>query len=458
MSMNGRPDDGLLYSILQKLSKCGSYAEIFIESSRKQAAVYENMRLDRVENSSDGGIAFRVIDGGRTYFAYTNSFDEKAVGETAGELVSALKAGFDKDIAVKHKESVKYYINPADTDVSAKIALVEQMDKAARLDSRIVQSTSMYAENLRDTRVINSDGCDISQSLCYVTGYTAAVASDGKDMQQGYIPLGGAFGREEAAKLDFIKVSVDSAKLALQNLTARHAPSGLMTVVIGSSAGGTMVHEAVGHGLEADLACNGMSVYAGRLGEEVASDVISVADDATLAGKRGSCIFDDEGVRGSSNLLIDKGVLKRYMSDRLYSMKEGIPLTGNGRRQSYRHRPIVRMTNTMILPGTHEPESIIRSVRKGLYVARMGGGQVNTVTGDFVFEVTEGYLIEDGRLGEAVKNATLIGNGPKVMKDIDMTGTDTGFGIGTCGKEGQGVPVSDAQPTLRIPEITVGGR
>lgn len=458
MSMNGKPSDDFLYCTLKKLSPLGAYAEIFMEDSSKQAVIYENSRLDRVENSADGGIALRVIKGEQTFFAYTNSFTEQAVTDTAESLVDAVKDSCIKDIPVIKKESVKYYTTAAQTDIQSKIALVEGMDTAARINGSIVQSTSMYAESLRDTRIINTDGCDISQSLCYVTGYTEAVASDGRDMQRGYIPLGGAFGMEEAAELDFIKVSEASAKLALQNLTAKHAPAGMMTVVLGSSAGGTMVHEAVGHGLEADLACNGMSVYAGRTGEKVASGIINVADDATLKGKRGSFLYDDEGTPAASNMLIENGVLKKYMSDRLYAAKEGIPLTGNGRRQSYRHRPIVRMTNTMILPGKDSPESIIASVAKGLYVARMGGGQVNTVTGDFVFEVTEGYIIENGQIGEPVKNATLIGNGPKVMMEIDKTGTDTGFGIGTCGKEGQGVPVSDAQPTLRIPEITVGGR
>jgi len=456
--MLGKVSDGLLYETIQQLSKYGDYSELFIETSKKQAAVFENNRLDRVDNSVDGGIAFRVIEGDKTYFAYTNSYDEQSIKTTATELTSALKAGVNRDISISSKESVKYYKTKSDTGVADKINLVTDMGKAARLDDKIIQTTSVYAEHLRDTRIINTDGSDIAQSLCYVTGYTAAVASDGKDMQQGYIPLGGAFGQEEARNLDFIKVSEEAARLALNNLSAKHAPAGLMTVVISATAGGTMVHEAVGHGLEADLACNGMSVYADRLGEKVASNIINVADNGTIDGKRGSYIYDDEGVKASSNLLIEDGVLKTYMFDRLYASKEGKRLTGNGRRQSYKHKPIVRMTNTMIMPGISEPSSIIKSVSKGLFVTRMGGGQVNTVTGDFVFEVTEGFLIENGKLGEPVKNATLIGNGPKVMSEIDMVGNDLGFGIGTCGKEGQGVPVSDAQPTLRIPEITVGGR
>ncbi len=221
-----------------------------------------------------------------------------------------------------------------------------------------------------------------------------------------------------------------------------------------------MVHEAVGHGLEADLACNGMSVYADRTGEKVASDLINVADNGTLNGKRGSFIYDDEGVKASDNLLIEDGILKTYMYDRLYAGKEGRPLTGNGRRQSYKHKPIVRMTNTMILPGKSDPDDIIKSVPKGLFCHQNGRRRGQYGYGRLCFlKLRKVFLIENGKLGEPVKkNATLIGNGPKVMSDIDMVGNDLGFGIGTCGKEGQGVPVSDAQPTLRIPEITVGGR
>lgn len=455
--MNGKVSDQLLYDLLNRMSGCGQYAEIFTENTRKQAAVFDNRRLDHVENSIDCGVSFRIIDDGKTYFGYTDTFTETGISSAAEELLSALKCGHG-EVAKISQVNVSLFKTPADTELYKKIKLVADMDKASRIDNRIVQSTSIYSESLRETRILNTDGCDISQSLCYVSGFTSSVASDGKDMQQGYMPLGGTFGMEEALKLDFTEISRQSAELALKNLTAKHAPSGMMTVVLGSSAGGTMVHEAVGHGLEADLACNGMSVYAGKIGEKVASDIISVADDSTLAGRRGSFIYDDEGVKASSNMLIENGILKKYMSDRLYGLKEGLPLTGNGRRQNYRSRPIVRMTNTMIKPGLHNPSDIISSVSRGLYVAKMGGGQVNTVTGDFVFEVTEGFLIENGKLGEPVKNATLIGNGPKVMQDIDMVGNDIGFATGTCGKEGQGVPVSDAQPTVRIPGITVGGR
>ena len=219
-----------------------------------------------------------------------------------------------------------------------------------------------------------------------------------------------------------------------------------------------MIHEAIGHGLEADLAQQGLSVFSKKIGEKVASPLITVVDDPTLRQKRGSYAFDDEGVGSRRTVLVEDGVLKGYLYDRLTAMKDGMESTGNGRRESYHHKPIPRMSNTMILPGTSKPEEIIRSVEKGLFVKKMGGGQVNTVNGDFVFEVSEGYLIEKGNVAEPIRGAILTGNGPQILKEIDEVGDDLGFGIGTCGKEGQGVPVSDAQPTLRISEILVGGQ
>ena len=218
-----------------------------------------------------------------------------------------------------------------------------------------------------------------------------------------------------------------------------------------------MIHEAVGHGLEADLAQSGLSVYSGKLGQQIAAPIITVLDDATLPGRRGSFRFDDEGTPAQRTVLVEKGILRTYLYDQLTAMKDGRASTGNGRRESYRHRPIPRMTNTMIAPGASRPESILRETHRGLYVRKMGGGQVNTVNGDFVFEVSEGYLIENGSIGEPVRGATLIGNGPNVLLSIDRVGSDLGFSIGTCGKDGQGSPVSDAQPTIRIPDITGGG-
>jgi TldD protein len=240
-------------------------------------------------------------------------------------------------------------------------------------------------------------------------------------------------------------------------LEADPAPGGAMPVVLSAEAGGTMIHEAVGHGLEGDHVNEGMSVYAGRVGEQAASPLITVVDDGTLPGRRGSLGYDDEGVPSKRNLLIEKGVLKGFLHDRLSAQKMGAQPTGNGRRESYRFRPVPRMTNTMILPGDDDPQSVIRNTPHGLLVRKMGGGQVNTVNGDFVFEVSEGYLIKNGQPDRPVRGATLTGNGPKVLMEIDRAASDIGYSLGTCGKDGQGAPVADAQPTLRIPSMVVGG-
>lgn len=231
-----------------------------------------------------------------------------------------------------------------------------------------------------------------------------------------------------------------------------------MPVVISAAAGGTMIHEAVGHGLEADLVQQGLSVYSNKKGQQIASELVTVIDDSTLPNRRGSFRFDDEGRPSQRTVLVEKGILKGFMYDRFTAMKDKCASTANGRRESYESRPIPRMTNTFIAPGGSDPQEIIRSVDRGFFVKKMGGGQVNTVTGEFVFEVSEGYIVEKGQISEPVRGATLIGNGPEVLRSIDMVGNDLGFSIGTCGKDAQGVPVSDAMPTVRIPDIVVGGK
>jgi TldD protein len=283
------------------------------------------------------------------------------------------------------------------------------------------------------------------------------VAADGAVIQTGYETAGGcdALGSFPPDTLE--RIALEAARRALQMLTARPAPGGRMPVVLSAEAGGTMIHEAVGHGLEADLAQEGFSVYAGKLGKRIASPLVSVVDDPTLCGRRGSYAVDDEGVPAERTLLVDRGVLRTFLFDRLGAAKDGRASNGHGRRQSYHQRPIPRMSNTMILSGADDPAKILGEVKRGLLVRKMGGGQVNTVNGDFVFEVTEGYLIEGGEAAYPVRGATLVGNGPEVLRTIDRVGSDLGFALGTCGKDGQGVPVSDAQPTLRIPELTVGG-
>jgi TldD protein len=310
---------------------------------------------------------------------------------------------------------------------------------------------------VQDIRTASSEGVIAEDSRIYTTAVVQVVAVQGDIIQTGYESAGGVIGFELFEECSIEELSLKASSRAVRMLSARKAPGGRMPVVISSKAGGTMIHEAIGHGLESDLSRQGLSVFAGKIGSRVASDLVTVIDDSTLPGKRGSFRFDDEGTPSQRTVLVEKGILRSYLYDRLSAMKDGTASTGNGRRESYKYRPIPRMTNTFIDRGESNADGIVGSVERGLLVEKMGGGQVNTVTGDFVFEVQEGYLIEKGCKGELVRGATLMGNGPDVLKSIDMVGDDLGFSIGTCGKDSQGVPVSDAMPTVRVPEMVVGG-
>lgn len=450
----------LFHDIVAKLSLYGEYAEVFAESSKICGAVFEDGKLDRIDSVYDKGIGIRLISDGVTHYSYTNILNEKSIREAASVLIKSVKEKNTAELPVFSavKEYLMYEKSFNSFEQAERAATAEKIYKACCIDKRIVQAAAVYKDSIRKTRVVNSLGVDVVQELPYIIALANVTASDGRDIQTGYEPMGFTGGLEYLSEIDIEKIAVTASERALKNLEADYIKGGTMPVVISSQAGGTLVHEAVGHGLEADLACEGASVYSDRIGDKVASSLINVIDNPTIKGNRGSFAVDDEGAAARPNRLIENGILKKYMFDRLYAMKEGVETTGNGRRQSYRHKPIVRMSNTYIEPGDSLSEDIIKSVDKGLFVRQMGGGQVNTVNGDFVFEVTEGYIIEKGSIKDAVRNATLIGNGPEVLSKVDMVANDFGFAIGTCGKEGQGVPVTDAQPTLRIPEITVGGR
>ena len=277
-------------------------------------------------------------------------------------------------------------------------------------------------------------------------------------MQTGYQSMGHTVGFEIFDTVDVEELARDAARQAITKLLARPAPSGAMPVVIKNGSGGVLFHEACGHGLEADLVAKDSSVYAGKVGQLVANPLVTLVDDGTMPGEWGTLGYDDEGHITQRNTLIEDGILTDYMWDHIRARNAGRPGSGNGRRQSYQHLPMVRMTNTFVLNGPDTPQDIISSTPHGVYVAKLGGGSVNTATGDFVFGMTEAYLIEDGKITEPLREGNLIGNGPKVLRDIDMLANDFAMGNpGTCGKDGQGVPVGDGQPTLRVKELTIGG-
>ncbi|KAF0218691.1 MAG: TldD [Geobacteraceae bacterium] len=449
--------------ILRKaLGNGGEFADIYFEEGSSSAIVCEDGKIEKVLAATDRGVGIRVISDLRTAYAFTNEVTEVAILSLAETVSKAVKGNqFAGEIDLRQKQvgaGFPIKLPPSRVPLQEKVALVYRAERTARgADERIRQVLAVYRDGNVRTQTANSLGEFIETGRTGTVFMVQVVAAQGDVIQTGYEPIGGFRGFEIFQEKSPEEIALNAARRAVMMLTARKAPAGLMPVVLSSEAGGTMVHEAIGHGLEADLAQSGMSVYTGKAGTQVASPLVSVIDDATIPNARGSFSFDDEGTAGQRTVLVEKGILKGYMYDRLTAMKDGCASTGNGRRESYQTKPIVRMSNTLISPGDTDPASIIRGVEQGLFVRKMGGGQVNTVNGDFVFEVSEGYLIEKGTIGEPVRGATLTGNGPDVLKRVEKVGNDLGFGIGTCGKDGQGVPVSDAQPTMLISEITVGG-
>ena len=446
----------------QLIKKGSSFADIFVEDVEVKSIVLEDNKLEKVIGGHDIGVGLRAIKDLRTSYAYTNELKESAVFTLSQEMATVLdgRSAFSpKSWSFPlYPDRFNIIRDPKGVLIKEETDLLSLANKAARsVDSCVQQVRVVYTAKVQRVFTANTTGQATSEERVSTLFLVHVVAREGDIVQTGYEPVAEARGFELLAKDRVEDVALKAARRAIDLIHARPAPSGSMTVVLSSSAGGTMIHEAVGHGLEADLAQEGLSVYSGKINQEVASKEISIIDDATIDSKRGSFFYDDEGIAGQSTVLVENGVLKSYMYDRLTAMKDGVQSTGNGRRESYRFFPIPRMTNTFIASGESDSDEIISSVDRGLLVLKMGGGQVDTVNGNFVFDVSEGYLLKSGQISDMVRGATLIGNGPKIVREIDMVGRDLGFGVGTCGKDGQGVPVSDAQPTLRIPQIVIGG-
>jgi TldD protein len=456
-------DKELQISLINRaLSSGGEYADIFTEHRRHTSLVLEDRKLEKIAYGTEAGTGIRLITRGKTAYAFSNDMSRETLLQAASEVrrAAAGKALPPVMDLTTSRPAVDFRIKlfPDDISVKDKISLVRDADNIARsFDSRIKQVTVIYRDSLQRVQISTSEGFISDDDRVYTTLAIQVVAAREDIVQTAYESVGGLVGFELFEDMDIEQLSLKAAARAIMMLNARKAPGGRMPAVISSHAGGTMIHEAIGHGLEADLSQQGLSVFSNKSGSQVASNLITVVDDSTLPGKRGSFRFDDEGTPSQRTVLVENGVLKNYMYDKLSAMKDGTRSTGNGRRESYQHRPIPRMTNTFITEGTTPAKQILCSTEKGLFVEKMGGGQVNTVTGDFVFDIQEGYLIEKGLIGDPVRGATLTGNGLQILQIIDMVGDDMGFSIGTCGKDAQGVPVTDAMPTLRIPEIIVGG-
>lgn len=442
----------------------GEFAEVFAEDKRSSSAVLDDGRIEELSSGRDRGAGIRVVVGDTTGFAHTADLTEdglRAAAEAAGAAAKG-GGGGTRTIALTHQPSTNpstVAVQPSDVAKATKVELLRRADEAARSRSgSVTQVSARYGDSRRHILVANSDGLLTDDDQVRTLFTISAVATGDTGMQTGRESIGHTVGFELFDAHDVADLAQRAADRAVAKLGARPAPSGEMPVVIGKGGGGVLFHEACGHGLEADLVAKSASVFKGRKGEQVASPLVTLVDDGTMAGEWGAFGVDDEGSAAQRNVLIEDGVLTDYMYDFLRSRKAGRGRSGNGRRQSYQHLPMVRMTNTFLLDGDEDPEAILAGTPNGIYIAQLGGGSVNTATGDFVFGMTEAYLIEDGRITDPVREGNLIGNGPKVLQDIEALGNDFAMGSpGMCGKDGQGVPVGDGVPTLRVARMTIGG-
>lgn len=445
------------------ISHGGEFAEIFVEDRRSSSASLDDGKIEELSSGISKGAGIRVVVGDTTGFAHTADLSETgllAAAEAARSIATSQSGGVQ---SVRVGPATNYELEKRIllSDKVAKrdkIALLQKMDDVARSTSGSIKQVSAgYGDSLRKILVANTDGVFATDEQARTRIAVSTIAFGDTGMQTGYETAAFTMGFEMFEDIDVEEMSRVAAERAIRKLSARPAPSGTLPVVLQGGSGGILFHEACGHGLEADHIIKDSSVYKGKIGEVVASPLITLVDDGTVNRQWGTANIDDEGKPSQRNVLIENGVLTEYMWDELRARKSKRASSGNGRRQSYQHLPMVRMTNTYLLEGTDTPESLIEGTDHGIYVARLGGGQVNTATGDFVFGMTEAYLIENGQVTHPLRDANLIGNGPDVLKKIDGVASDFSITPGTCGKDGQSVPVGCGQATLRITGVTIGG-
>lgn len=460
MSANGLIDPEVAERVLARaLANGGRFAEVFVESRQGFTMAVDESRLESVQSAAEEGAGVRVIDGATTYFAHVDGLDpadlERAADEAAAALrgerrqPQALGALFSQPIAVARR--------PEEVDAATKAALLRELDERGRgAGPEIAQFTASYMEARRRVAVANSDGLFAADDRTRTRIGAQAVARRGEVVETGAETLGAHRGFE-LLEDDPGQIAEQAARKALTLLDARPAPSGSMPVVVGGGFGGVLFHEMTGHGLEADHIQKGASVYVGKLGETVAQPLLNAYDDGRLPGEWGSDGIDDEGAPTQKTLVIEEGRLVSYLYDHVTAERDGQAPTGNGRRESFRHLPIPRMTNTYIAPGEATPAGMIEEVANGFYAVSFGGGQVDPATGDFVFGVSEGYLIEGGKVTAPCRGATLVGNCLDALAAIDAVGDDFWMKTGICGKGGQKVPVGTGQGHVRVGRMTVGG-
>ena len=449
------------------LSRKVDYADLYLEYVTSESLNLEEGLVKNASRNITQGVGVRAIAGEKTGYAYSDDVSLQNIqlaARTAGYI--ATESGNKSIVSLNNmkKPGLNLYpldVYPTDVPVEAKVRLLDKIDRMARAyDSRIRNVLATFTSQYKVILVVTSEGMIIGdiQPMCRLN--VTCIAEDGGNRQIGSF---GGGGRVEFSYFfdenRYALYTRRASKQALINLEAVDTPAGTMDIVLGSGWPGILLHEAIGHGLEADFNRKRTSAFTDMIGKKVASDLCTVIDDGTIPGRRGSINVDDEGIEASRTVLIENGILRGYLQDRLNAKLMKMPLTGNGRRESYAHHPMPRMTNTFMLQGDSTPVDIIRSVRRGLYAVSFGGGQVDITNGKFVFTASEAYLIEDGKVTTPVRGATLIGNGPDVLKKVSMVGNDLELdsGIGTCGKDGQSVPCGVGMPTIKIDGMTVGG-
>jgi TldD protein len=449
----------------EALSAGGDYADLYFESVTATALGVDEQIVKSASQGTSAGCGVRVLSGERTGYAYTDNLSPERLLHAA-RTAALIASGPAKETVQGFVETPMADLYPVpmggfSLDLAARLELILRADRAARAyDPRIVQVRSSYSEEVRRILIAASDGAFASdtQPLCRLNVFV--IAKEGANTTKGSTGAGGRAGLEQfVGSKSPEHLAHEAARGAILQLGAVAAPAGEMEVVLGPGWPGILLHEAVGHGLEADFNRKKTSAFAGLIGQSVASSKVTVVDNGTMTGRRGSLNVDDEGSATQETVLIESGVLKGYLTDKLSARLTGAANTGSGRRESYQCIPMPRMTNTYMLAGDDEPEDIIRSVKRGLYAVNFGGGQVDITNGKFVFSASEAYLIEDGKITAPVRDATLIGNGPEALKYVSMVGHDLKLdeGIGTCGKDGQSVPVGVGMPTIKLDRMTVGG-
>ncbi|HUK02920.1 MAG TPA: metalloprotease TldD [Steroidobacteraceae bacterium] len=462
---SGLDDSRLDRVVGQLLSHSVDFADLYFQLAHEESWALEDGIVKEGSAAIEQGVGVRALAGEKTGFAYSDEIVLPAL-EDASRAARAIAAqGSERSVQAWHPRTGHHLYLPADpvatlTD-AAKVAWLERVDKAVRaMDPRVVQVMASVTAVHEVILIASSEGDLAADVRPLVRFNVSVIVEQNGRREQGYAGAGGRFSLAElVADERPIALGREAVRQALVNLDSVAAPAGPMTVVLGPGWPGVLLHEAIGHGLEGDFNRKGTSAFANRIGERVATSACTVVDDGTLASRRGSLNIDDEGTATECTMLIENGILRGYMQDKLNARLMGTRSTGNGRRESFAHVTLPRMTNTYMRPGPYDPQEIIRSVERGIYAVNFGGGQVDITSGKFVFSASEAYAIENGRIGAPLKGATLIGNGPDVLTRVSMVGNDLKLdeGVGTCGKEGQNVPVGVGQPTLRVDQLTVGG-